>query len=188
MNSRILSLFPALLLLFSAALRAAPSDPTAEMAAFSVFGKVDLVQLANGEVKTAAGAPMSTARYLSVQSCFVVPQPPAKVIDAMKRFDPTAHRELKVYLHSDLPTSPTAAKARSGPIFIGSCSKSKTKACSLSGRPTCDLRVAAAFRSPTDSITRAAATTSHSHYIKCGRSISAGTLAHSSGGAISSPR
>src|SRR5438270_12949421 len=52
---------------------------------------------------------MSTARYLSVQSCFVIPQPAAKVIDAMKRFDPTVHRELKVYLHSDLPTSPTAA-------------------------------------------------------------------------------
>ncbi len=85
------------------------ADPVSEMAQFSVFGKVDLAELAKGEIKTATGAPMSTARYLSVQSCFVVPKPPAQVMSAMKRFDPTAHRELKVYLHSDLPTAPAAA-------------------------------------------------------------------------------
>ncbi len=85
------------------------ADPLSEMAQFSVFGKVDLAELAKGEIKTAAGAPMNTARYLSVQSCFVVPKPPAQVIAAMKRFDPTAHRELKVYLHSDLPATPSAS-------------------------------------------------------------------------------
>ena len=85
------------------------ADPLSEIAGFSVFGKVDLNELANGQVKTAAGQPMSTDRYLSVQSCFVVPNPPAKVIAAMKRFDPTAHRELKVYLHSDISGSPSAA-------------------------------------------------------------------------------
>ena len=79
------------------------------MAEFSVFGKVDLAELAKGEIKTAAGTPMSTARYLSVQSCFVIPKPPAQVIAAMKRFDPTAHRELKVYLHSDLPATPSTS-------------------------------------------------------------------------------
>ncbi len=85
------------------------ADPVAEMAQFSVFGKIDLTALAKGEVKTAASPPMSTARYLSVQSCFVIPNPPASVIDAMKRFDPTTHRELKVYLHTDLPAAPAAA-------------------------------------------------------------------------------
>ena len=84
-------------------------DPVTEMATFSVFGKIDLAELANGNVKTAAGAPMNNPRYLSVQSCFVIPQPPAKVIEALKHFDPTAHRELKVHLHSDLPASPSAA-------------------------------------------------------------------------------
>jgi len=89
---------------------AAPAaDPVTELAEFSVFGKVDLAELAKGDIKTAAGAPMKTTRYLSVQSCFVIPKPPAQVIVAMKRFDPTAHRELKVYLHSDLPSSPSAA-------------------------------------------------------------------------------
>ena len=96
-----------LVLVLPATTRAA--DPVSEMAEFSVFGKVDLAELAKGGIKTATGTPMSTARYLSVQSCFVIPNPPAKVIAAMKRFDPTAHRELKVFLHSDLPASPSAA-------------------------------------------------------------------------------
>lgn len=85
------------------------ADPVTEMAEFSVFGKVDLAELAKGGIKTAAGTPMNTARYLSVQSCFIIPKPPDKVLATMKRFDPTAHRELKVYLHSDLPASPSAA-------------------------------------------------------------------------------
>ncbi|HEY3663791.1 MAG TPA: hypothetical protein VGL24_11615 [Chthoniobacterales bacterium] len=85
------------------------ADPVSEMAEFSVFGKVDLAELAKGEIKTATGAPMSTARYLSAQSCFVIPKTPGQVVAAMKRFDPTAHRELKVYLHSDLPAAPSAA-------------------------------------------------------------------------------
>ncbi len=100
--------FCALTLLLPVTLWAA-ADPVAELADFSVFGKVDLAQLAQGEIKTATGAPMSTARYLSVQSCFVVPQPPARVLAAMKQFDPTANRELKVFLHSDLPAAPTTA-------------------------------------------------------------------------------
>lgn len=85
------------------------ADPTSEMAEFSVFGKINLAELVKGEVKTAAGSPMTSERYLSVQSCFIIPQPPAKVIAAMKSFNPTAHRELKVMLHADLPASPTVA-------------------------------------------------------------------------------
>ena len=81
---------------------AALADPVSEMAGFSVFGKVDPAELARGGVKTAAGAPMNTPRYLSVQSTFVVPRSPGQVVQAMKQFDPTAHRELKVYLHGDL--------------------------------------------------------------------------------------
>lgn len=88
---------------------AAFADPVSEMASFSVFGKVDLSELARGEIKTAASPRMSTPRYLSVQSCFVVPKSPAVVIQAMKHFDPTAHRDLKVFLHGDLPASPMAA-------------------------------------------------------------------------------
>ncbi len=84
------------------------ADPVSELAEFSVFGKVDLAQLAKGEIKTAAGAPMSNPRHLSVQSCLVISKTPAEVMAAMKRFDPTAHRELNVYLHGDLPATPSA--------------------------------------------------------------------------------
>lgn len=85
------------------------ADPTAEMAEFSVFGRVDRAALAKGEVRTAPGVPMQNERYLSVQTCYAIPQPPAKVIAAMKNFDPSAHRDLKVVLHSDLSSSPSAA-------------------------------------------------------------------------------
>lgn len=101
--------FCSFIFLLSFPMVALAADPVSEMAEFSVFGKVDLAELAQGGIKTAAGTPMNTARYLSVQSCFVIPNPPAEVSAAMKRFDPTAHRELRVYLHSDLPAAPVAA-------------------------------------------------------------------------------
>src|SRR5262245_34718638 len=110
MNSMTFLRIPSTLaIIFSGAIAAGAADPLTELAEFSVFGKIDLAELAKGDIKTAAGAPMSTARFLSTQSCFVVPNPPASVIAGMRRFDPTAHRELKVFLHSDLPASPTAA-------------------------------------------------------------------------------
>src|SRR5690348_15950867 len=95
-------------LVFLLPLALCAADPVSEMASFSVFGQVNLNELANGQIKTAAGNKMSTDRYLSVQSCFVVPNPPAKVIAVMKRFNPTAHRKLKVFLHSDISGSPSA--------------------------------------------------------------------------------
>ncbi len=98
---------PLLLLLALPAI--ALADPVGEMGGFSVFGKADLAQLAKGDIQTAASPAMNSPRYLSVQSCFVVAQPPAQVIKAMKQFDPTAHRDLKVYLHADLPASPAPA-------------------------------------------------------------------------------
>jgi hypothetical protein len=94
-----------LAILFPVAVLAA--DPVAELAKFSVFGTVSLPQLAKGEIKTGQGTALSTGRFLSVESCFVVPNPPAKVMVAMRRFDPTAHRDLNVFLHSDLPAAPT---------------------------------------------------------------------------------
>ncbi len=106
-----MKLFRHLILVFFITLsaRALAADAISEMAEFSVFGKINLAELADGQVKTASGALMSTERYLSVQSCFVVPKPPAQVMAAMKQFDPTAQRDLKVYLHSDLPATPSAS-------------------------------------------------------------------------------
>lgn len=82
------------------------ADPVSEMASFSVFNNIDLAQLAKTDVKTAHGAAMSSPRFLSVQSCYVVSRPPAQEIQMMRKWNPTSHRELKVLLHVDLPGSP----------------------------------------------------------------------------------
>jgi hypothetical protein len=60
-------------------------------------------------VKTAHGPPMSNSRFLAVQSCYVAAGAPAQQIEALRRWDPTRHRELKVFLHADLPSNPTPA-------------------------------------------------------------------------------
>ena len=83
----------------------AKGDPVSEMGSFSVFGNVDLGQLAKTDVKTAHGLPMNNPRFLSVQSCYVVARPPAQEIQTLRRWNPTSHRELKVYLHSDISVS-----------------------------------------------------------------------------------
>jgi len=98
-----------LLLMLLARSTIARADAVSELAAFSIFDKVDLAQLAKSDVKTAHGPPMGNPRFLSVQSCYVASGSPAQQIQALRRWDPTRHRELKVFLHSDLPANPTAA-------------------------------------------------------------------------------
>src|ERR1700752_4397200 len=98
-----------LLLALRLGLTTARADAVSELASFSIFGKVDLGQLAKSDVKTAHGAPMSNPRFLAVQSCYVAPGSPSQQIEALRRWDPTRHRELKVFLHSDLPGNPSAA-------------------------------------------------------------------------------
>src|SRR5581483_8276145 len=98
-----------LLLVLRMGLTAARADAVSDLASFSIFGKVDLAQLAKSDVKTAHGPPMSNPRFLAVQSCYVVPGSPSQQIEALRRWNPTRHRELKVFLHSDLPSNPTAA-------------------------------------------------------------------------------
>src|SRR5213595_627591 len=114
--SRIRSLSPGLVALagvLSSMLIAGPrtacADPVSELASFSIFDKVDLAQLAKSDVKTAHGPPMKNSRFLAVQSCYVASGSPAQQVEALRRWDATRHRELKVFLHSDLPSNPTAA-------------------------------------------------------------------------------
>jgi hypothetical protein len=83
-------------------------DTASELAGFSIFDSVDINELAKGDAKTMHGPPMS-GRFLSVQSCYVMPGSPANQIDALRQWNPTRHRELKVFLHSDLSSSPTAS-------------------------------------------------------------------------------
>ncbi|HEY4283623.1 MAG TPA: hypothetical protein VGM62_11225 [Chthoniobacterales bacterium] len=81
------------------------ADPAAELGSFSVFDKVDLAELAKSDAKTIHGPPMG-GRYLSVQSCYVMAGAPSRLVEAMRRWNPTEHRELKVYLHGDFTGSP----------------------------------------------------------------------------------
>lgn len=100
----------ALLALFLGGIElAAGADPTAELSSFSVFNNVDLAQLAKADVKTAHGPPLNNGRFLSVQSCYVAPGTPAQHLDALRHWTPLQHRELKVYLHSDVPANPSEA-------------------------------------------------------------------------------
>jgi hypothetical protein len=89
--------------------RSACADPVSELASFSIFDKVDLAQLAKSDVKTAHGVPMKNSRFLAVQSCYVAPGSPAQQMEALRRWNPSKYRELKVFLHSDLPSSPGPA-------------------------------------------------------------------------------
>jgi hypothetical protein len=89
--------------------RTACADPVSDLASFSIFDKVDLAQLAKSDVKTAHGPPMKNSRFLAVQSCYVAPGSPAQQMEALSRWNPTKYRELKVFLHSDLPSSPGPA-------------------------------------------------------------------------------
>jgi hypothetical protein len=86
--------------------RSACADPVSELASFSIFDKVDLAQLAKSDVKTAHGPPMRSPRFLAVQSCYVAPGSPAQQMEAVGRWNPSKYRELKVFLHSDLPSNP----------------------------------------------------------------------------------
>src|SRR5437899_581100 len=98
--------------------RSACADPVPELASFSIFDKVDLAQLPKSDVKTAHGPPMRNPRFLAVQSCYVAPGSPARQREALRRWDATRHRELKVFLHTDLPSNPTPAnfeKLKSAP-------------------------------------------------------------------------
>src|SRR3954464_10095819 len=78
------------------------ADPAAELASFSVFDKIDINDLASSDVKTMHGPPMN-GRLLSVQSVYVTPGSPAQHAQAARQWDPSKYRELKVFLHSDLP-------------------------------------------------------------------------------------
>jgi hypothetical protein len=88
--------------------KAAAADPAAEMASFSVFNNINIADLAKGEPKVAHGPAMG-GHFISAQSCFVVAGAPARVSEALRQWNPERHSELKVLIHSDLPSSPSAA-------------------------------------------------------------------------------
>ena len=52
---------------------------------------------------------MSNPRFLAVKAATSRRVSPAQQIEALRRWNPTRYRELKVFLHSDLPSNPTPA-------------------------------------------------------------------------------
>src|SRR5205814_8935935 len=102
----LVALAGGLALMLIAGPKSACADPVSELASFSIFDKVDLAQLAKTDVKTAHAPPMKNPRFLAVQSCYVVPGSPGLQMEALRRWNPAQHRELKVFLHSDLPSNP----------------------------------------------------------------------------------
>lgn len=95
-------------LLFGLTSTIARADPISEMASFSVFEGVNLAELAKSGPKIMHGPPMG-GRFLSVQSCYVMSGSPAQQVDALRRWNPTRHGELKIFLHGDLSGSASAA-------------------------------------------------------------------------------
>jgi hypothetical protein len=113
-NGRLLCLA----LTLSAGIVTASADPVSELSTFSIFDKIDLAQLAKSDAKTAHGPPMSNPRFLSVQSVYVMPGSPAQHLEAMRNWNPTEHHEPKVFLHGEVPASPSEsafAKIKSAP-------------------------------------------------------------------------
>ena len=102
---RIISLLALVAFLIS---KAVAADPAAEMASFSVFNNINVADLAKGEPKAAHGPAMG-GHFISAQTCFVVAGVPARVSEALRQWNPARHSELKVLIHSDLPSSPSAA-------------------------------------------------------------------------------
>ena len=82
------------------------ADPVSELTSFSAFKSLDLSKLAPGEVNTARPPVMNFPRGLSVQSCYLVPQPLKKTAELHERWNATKHAELKVYLHADISQKP----------------------------------------------------------------------------------
>lgn len=107
-SKKIMRFFSLLLPVAFAVSNATAADPAAEMASFSVFNNVNVADLAKGEPKVAHG-PALSGSFISAQSCFVVAGVPARVSEALRQWNPARHPELKVMIHSDLPSSPSAA-------------------------------------------------------------------------------
>jgi hypothetical protein len=105
---KLMRIFSLLGLVALAVSNATAADPAAEMASFSVFSGINIADLAKGEPKVSHG-PALSGSVISAQSCFVVTGAPARVSEALRQWNPSRHSELKVLIHSDLPSSPSAA-------------------------------------------------------------------------------
>jgi hypothetical protein len=118
------------------------ADPVAEVKSFSSFKDVPLEKLASGTVQSARGPTMNFPRGLAVENLYVIRKPLAKAIEFHQRWTPTAHPELKVFIHSELPAKPGVAdfqKIESAPQ--NSAVKAWTAATQKLGSGTTELQL-----------------------------------------------
>jgi len=105
--------------LFRPALASASADPLLELSSFSIFDKVDLAQLAKSDAKTAHGPPMSIRGSFPCKGVYVMPGSAHAAFGGNAQLESgPEHHEPKVYLHGDLPGSPSEAafaKLKSAP-------------------------------------------------------------------------
>jgi hypothetical protein len=85
------------------------ADAVADLAKYSVFPQPDLGSLSSGKIVTARSPALDFSRDMSVQALYIIHQPVARTLAMHRQWNPNQHPELKLYLHHDFPTHPTAA-------------------------------------------------------------------------------
>jgi len=83
------------------------ADPYDELAALSSISKdkIDRSKLEKGGIISARSPGVNLQRGQCVEAIFVVEAPVEKTLESLKEWNVTAHPDLKVYLHGDLPAS-----------------------------------------------------------------------------------
>lgn len=87
----------------------ASADALSDLGKYSVFSQSDYNDAANGKIVTARGPSLNFPRDLSVQALYVLRAPVPKALAMHQQWDAGRHSELKVYLHHDFSTHPSAA-------------------------------------------------------------------------------
>ena len=99
-------------------------DPVASQAGFGDFQQVDIQRLLDGEILSERGALMNFPSGITTQTCFAVPKPAEETARRLQVWDPSPHKELKVYafrpLHIPCETADFKdLKITPGPRSIG---------------------------------------------------------------------
>ena len=80
------------------------TDPAASLKSFSDFQQVDLDRLLGGEIISERGSLMKFPSGMSTQLCFAVPTAAAETAKRLQEWDPSPHKQLKVFAFRSLRT------------------------------------------------------------------------------------
>src|SRR5215469_2776301 len=96
-----------ILLAFLSVANSVQADPISDVRSLSVFKDADLNKLAGGAVLASKGPAMSFGRGLAVESVYVVRMPVQKTVVLQQQWNPTPHRELRIYTQADVSGRPS---------------------------------------------------------------------------------